>query len=278
MKFNIKAIAAAVALVATGAAHADLTSAANGNSSFALVAFNTTTHAYFVRDLGTNLNSFLPNNITTGSGDGGVTGNKTPEAGLNVTWAGDQSWTDWLSAQTASAVKWTVTAGDSAGTSGTSNVQRVLVAESQASTSNPNPSNTTVRTGATNVTALANLVNGTFSGTSATGTFSAAVQAAYESNNNFGAETLGSLGVSSSLYYIAATAGTLANSALVTLRGYANSLNTATLTLASNGTLTYDLQPAVTSAVPLPDSIWMMGVGLLAVGGMVRRRKAAAQA
>jgi len=45
------------------------------------------------------------------------------------------------------------------------------------------------------------------------------------------------------------------------------------VTLASNGDLTY----VAPSAVPVPAAAWLLGSGLLAMGGAIRRRKAAAQ-
>ena len=51
MKFNLKAIAAAVALVATGSANAAFQDALTaGGSSLVVVAFNAVTNAYYVRD------------------------------------------------------------------------------------------------------------------------------------------------------------------------------------------------------------------------------------
>ena len=100
MKFNMKLLAAALAMAAVGQASAapiTLGSTQGGSSLFLSVWDNTTNESY-TRNLGVNLNSFLPNSITTLPNDGNVagtpvTGNKTPEAGVNIAFAGDALFT-----------------------------------------------------------------------------------------------------------------------------------------------------------------------------------------
>jgi len=277
MKLNFKAIAVAAAMVAATSAHADLTTGAGGNSSLALVAFNTGTNAYYLRDLGTTLNGFLPNSITTAAGDGAATGTKTPEAGLNQSWADTNgTFATWYGAQTASDVRWTVLAQDgtgSAGTTGINGVQRSLVAFSQTPT--VTPTNAGVRLAAGNAFG----VSGFASITMGYDTTGATVLYDLLNNEGYGANTLSSVGGTSSLWYYRATAGTLAGSTAAIATQFANSLNSATISLASNGTLTYDLAAAApVSAVPLPASVWMMGAGLAGMGAFMRRRAAAAKA
>jgi len=268
MKFNFKAIAVAAALVAATSAHADLTSGNNGNSSLALVAFNAQSNAFYLRDLGTTLNGFLPNSITTGSGDGAVTGNKTPENGFSQSWADTNgTFASWYSSQNAADVRWTVLAQDGTGTSGANNVQRSLVALSQAPTAAP--TNAGVRLAAGNAVGVSGFSSLVF-GYDTTG---ATVLPDLLTNEGYGANTLSFVGGSSSLWYYRATTGTLAQSTLAIGKQFANSQNNATISLTSNGTLTYDLAPV--SAVPVPASAWLMGSGLIALAGVVRRRKAA---
>ena len=81
------------------------------------------------------------------------------------------------------------------------------------------------------------------------------------------------LGSSASLFYASQGDGTAGASQVIR---YGNAGNFATLTLAANGDLTYSLAPEAVAAVPLPAAAWLMGAGLMAMGGMVRRRKAAA--
>lgn len=283
MKFNLKMIAAAAAMVAVSSAHADLAgnNAAGTGSSFALLAFNTTTGSYYVRDLGYTLNSFLPNSVTTSALDGGVTGTQTPEAGNTITWAAG-TFSSWLAGQTSGAIAWTVAAGDNLTAGGATNQARALVALSAAPA--VTVTNTLVRGAVTNangVGGLANTNNGAANANDSSTTWydktGATVLGSFLNNNGFGTGTLNSLNTAASLFYYATTAATGASTTAANVSSFSNSLNTATLTLASSGVLTYDLQPAV-SAVPLPAAAWLMGSGLVGLAGMFRRRKAAAAA
>jgi hypothetical protein len=80
----------------------------------------------------------------------------------------------------------------------------------------------------------------------------------------------------SALYYLTTTTQSGNTSDPATVNTFSNALNVATLTLASSGVLTYDLQAI--PAVPVPPSLWLMGTGLAAMGAFMRRRRAATQA
>ena len=271
MKLKLKLIAAAAVMAAASGAQADLVTSQTGNSSLALLAFNVVTNAYYVRDLGFTLNSFLPNSVTTGALDGAVTGTQTPEAGLNIVF-GAGTFASWLGTQNQADIRWTVAAGDGVAAAG--NLSRALVAFGSAPTTAA--TNTSVRTAVAAPNGVSGLAsqNPTF-GYDTTG---ATVLPSFLSNNSFGASTLSLLGSAANLFYYTTTAGTGASSTAANFVGFSNSLNTATLTLASNGVLTYDLQAAAVSAVPVPAAAWLLGSGLLSIGGMIRRRKAAAAA
>jgi len=274
MKLKLKLIAAAAVMAAASGSQAALITAATGNSSLALVAFNVVTNSYYVRDLGFTLNSFLPNAITTASGDGAVTGDKTPEAGFNTTFGGAGQFVSWLGTQNQADIRWTVAAGD-AQVAATNNFSRALVAFAPGSTSTA--TNTSVRNAVASAAGASGLASQNpglgFDGTGST------VLPSFLSNNSFGASTLSSLGAVASLFYYTTTSGGGNNATAANQNAFSNSLNTATLSLASNGVLTYDLQAAAApSAVPVPAAAWLLGSGLLGIGGMIRRRKAPAAA
>lgn len=271
LKLRALAIAAAMATVA-GAAHADLTPAPAGNSSFAMVAFNVVTNSYYVRDLGYTLNTFLPSSITTLAGDGGVTGDKTPEFGANITFSSDANWSSWIAGQNLADIRWTVAAGDAASANASQGVARALVALS--TTPSVTITNNVVRgsvASSSGVSGLAGQNNPM--GASTTG---ATVIPSVLSNNGFGAETLSLLDTASSLFYYVATASTGASTTAAIATQFGNSAGFATLTLTAAGLLTYALAPASVGAVPLPAAAWLMATGLLGIGSRVRRRQQAA--
>ena len=109
---------------------------------------------------------------------------------------------------------------------------------------------------------------------SKTGTDAAA---AWANNFGLGGAGLAAVGESASLFYFTRTAATGATSTLANGGRYGNGTDFASVTLASNGDFSYTLA-APPSAVPLPAAAWLMGAGLVALGGAARRRKAAAQA
>jgi hypothetical protein len=272
MKLNLKAIAAAAALLAAGtSANAAIQSGADG--SLILAAYNQVTKSYYIRDTGFTINSFLPSDVTTAPGDGGVVGNKTPEAGLTLDktntpgFASDATFASWISGQTLSDIRWTLFATDNSSAAGTNNVSRFIVASSSTT---PVVTNNTVSNTGTISNGYVG-ING-----SATG---ATAASQLESNLGVGSSTLSTLDTASSLFYFARTVGTLANSTVVPNNGgYNNSLFAATITLESDGDLVYSLASAqAPSEVPLPAAAWLLGSGLLGLGA-ARRRKAAKQA
>jgi hypothetical protein len=279
MKFNLKMIAAAVAMVsAAGAAHADLAAPTTGNGSLALFAFNTVTRDYYIRDLGFLMNDFLPSSVTSLSGNGGGTGTRTPEAGLllnagNTPNFADASFSAWLAGQNTADIRWAVSGGDSTGTSTATNVPRAIT--SSAVDLNPTNQLMTSYSSSGNAGGLSTLFNGNGATLSITGPGAAA---AFDTNFGLGGATLASLDQSVGLFYFARTAGTSANATPATKVQYGNTTGYATVTLEADGDFVYSLAGAPVSAVPIPAAAWLLGSGLIGLGGMVRRRKAAAQA
>lgn len=276
MKFNLKMIAAAVALASmAGAAQADITTQGQ-SGSLVLTVFNTTTNAYYMRDLGFTLSTFLPTGALNSVGLTGssIVGDKTPTAGLtlnagNTTNFADASFSTWYGAQTAADVKWFVNAVDSISSTATG-VSRII-------TSSVNTAQTVANGQLSNFVSTSNAggLDAFFNpGTlSITGT-----NAAPEWAENFGlgGAGLAAVGESASLFYFTRTAPTGSTSVSANGGRYGNEAGFASLNLAANGDFSYTL--AAPSAVPLPAAVWLMGAGLVALGGAARRRKAATQA
>lgn len=279
MNFNLKMIAIASAMVSmAGAAHADLQAPGSNNGSLTLVAFNTATNAYYMRDTGFLLNSFLPTGVTTLAGDGSVSGNRTPEAGLtldktNTASFADASFSSWLSGQTLTDVKWFLNATDSVTNSGALTQRRFLTSSiNGAETATNGQVDNFVGTGSAGGLATQ---FGT-GGLSVTGT---GAPSGWGSNFGLGADGLASIGDSANLFYFVRAAYTGGSANAATTTKFGNSANFATVTLAANGDFTYQLAAAeAPAAVPVPAAVWLLGSGLMALGGAARRRKAAAQA
>ncbi|HSV71757.1 MAG TPA: VPLPA-CTERM sorting domain-containing protein [Methylibium sp.] len=281
MKLNLKAIAAVAALVATTGAHADFLSGATGNSSVGVLAWNTTTNSYYLRNLGYTLNTFLPTNGAplTGTGEAGATFDKTPEAGLlldsasNVNFGTDANFSSWISAQSASDVRWVFFAGDSQGTTTNVNTARTIVSINESG-SFVQPSVGSISNGAIAI----NGYGSTFAGISATGTLSTAQ--ALSANGSFinqAGLTTALDGTANLFYFSRINAGTGSSAPGQNLQ-FGNSLHYAQLTLESDGDFVYSLAAAdAPSAVPVPAAAWLMGSGLMAMAGIARRRKAAKQ-
>ena len=283
MKLKLKLVATAAALASlAGGAQADLTAGGQTeNGSFSLVAFNTVTRDWYIRDLGLFINTFLPTGITTTAADGGgvaAVGDKTPEAGLTINGSvqsnfSDPSFATWFGAQLATDVRWMVGAYDQISNSLLGSQRRAIVSSKNPTENFFNANlDSFVTTG--NYGGLSVLFNpATLSNT---GTLLAS-QANTGFNGGLDLTTLGSVGDSQSLFYAVRTAFTLSSSTPANVTRFGNSSEFAAITLAANGELTYALAAAqVAAPVPLPAAAWLMGVGLIGIGGMVRRRRAAA--
>ena len=282
MKFNLKMIAVAAAMVSAGVANAAPTTGGN-NGSLVIAAYNTVSLAYYIRDTGLLLNSFLPNSVTTLSGDGAVTGDKTPAAGLTLTKAsagysnfGDASFSSWLTGQTQSDIRWFVSAVDNNGTATSSNVKRFITSSKNASETATN-GNLDGYIASANAGGIGTLYESGSNGASvSTGATLDSAAAAWGSNFGLftsGEDSHGQLGSAISLFYFARSAGTSATTTAATGTRFGNGPSSfATVTLAANGDFTYALAPV--SAVPVPAAAWLFGSGLLSLGAFVRRRTA----
>lgn len=273
MRLKLKLIAAAAALASlAGGAQADITNPGSGNGSFVLVAFDTVNRNWYMRDTGFFFNTFLPDQVTLLSGEGGVTGNKTPEAGLtldknNTPTFADASFATWLGQQTASNVRWFVSAVDDVGSSAASNLKRLITSSANASqTSSNGQVDNYINSG--NAGGLGTFFNP--GGFTKTGDSAAP---AWDLNFGLGADGLATLDQTVNLFYFGRAQGTGGTANPANGGAYKNSLNTATIKFESDGDLIYSLDPAAGNPIPLPAAAWMLGAGLLGIGGFIRRRR-----
>jgi hypothetical protein len=280
MKLNLKMIAVAAAMVASGVSNAAFVpgSSGTGNSTLGLLVWNTGTSAYYMRDLGYTLNTFLPTGgaSITGTGETGATFDKTPAAGLVINgtnkaeFAADAAFGSWITGQTLTDIKWLVMASDTLGSASGVNTAREVVSFAQGSTF------TNVSVGA--ITTGAGAMNGQFASgnISVTGTLSPAQLNSANGSfiNQAGKAT--TLGGNADLYYFTRNNAGTGTAATGLNQQYANATGAAVLTLSTSGDLSYTLAGA--SAVPVPAAVWLLGSGLMALGAAARRRKAASQA
>ena len=281
MNLKLNAVIGILVVGAAGQASAAITlGQAQGGSSLVLSVWDYTTNESYTRNLGPNLNGFLPTGLTTLPNDGNavgtaVNGDKSPEAGLVVSFSGDALYTATFGNNDPANINWNIVAFDSVASIG-GGLSRILT------TANSAPRTTNAGIGIITFgidNYLRSMIDNTTIGN--VGVNSAAwtdpTVAAFAGNPGFG-DTLngGNLSTSTtgysnslSFYYLARTQVSGVNSTLATQRLFANSLNTAAWTLAANGTATYALAP-----IPEPAALWMLGAGLLGVLGVVRRRQA----
>lgn len=282
MKFNLKMIAAAAALASmAGAANADIVTQGQ-SGSLVLTALNTVTNSFYMRDLGFTLSTFLPTGAANSVGFTGsaIVGDKTPTAGLTLNAAntanfGDAAFSTWYGAQTSADVKWFVNAVDSISSASTGVSRLITSSINTAQTaSNGQVTNFVSSANAGGLDAFFNPATPNAALLSVTGT---TTNAEWANNFGLGGNGLAAVGESASLFYFTRSVATGSTSVSANGGPYGNGTNFASVLLASNGDFSYTLAAPV-SAVPLPAAAWLMGAGLVALGGAARRRKAAAQA
>src|SRR5262249_34178407 len=88
MKSKLTLVVTAAAVASALAAPARALTVPGRNGSLFLAVWDVSGRSY-VRDLGLTLNDFLPTGTTIAAADGGGVGDKTPAAGLHLTFAAD---------------------------------------------------------------------------------------------------------------------------------------------------------------------------------------------
>lgn len=278
MKLKFKALAAAAVMVVAGHASAALSDTFVQDGTLFLSVYDTVTNNSYTRDLGVSLNSFLPaGSLVSAAG--------TTLGSSFANFAGSGNFTSLFTGATASNIRWNIIGVDSTQGDGLNNGQRVVTTYSNASPAFA-PDNGGIRNAAGTSTQVSGelLANSgvDFSGTPADGAFAGQALASYGGKsfqnvldgtgglgffvNNFGAAQ----------FWFAGTGTDAAgNAAAATVKTrFGNSANFATFTLDTGGNVTYALA-AAPAAVPIPAAAWLMGSGLLGLGGFIRRRKAA---
>jgi hypothetical protein len=268
MKFQLKALAAALALVAVAVpAQAAVDTNASGNGSFILTVLDKVANVSATFDLGKNYFDF--NQSAAAGAVSSVT-----DSGTSFSWDLNSSnyssaWTSFLSVANLANTTYAITAGDNNGFGSTAAGSRGYIT-----------TYVSAGTGTTTnlLTALANMdlyvantgvVAGSTLNSAADGAaFTTPATGYYAANKNFGTGvvTVGAIGTSLG---VAQTLSTAANLSQATTNIFGNG---AQFTLATNGALSYTTNPIVTAPVPEADTWAMMMVGLGLMGFMARRR------
>lgn len=275
MKLKLKMLAAAATMAIAGQASAALSDTFVTDGTLFLTVWDVTTNKSYTRDLGVSISGFLPGGaLTAEAGNTTVFGNLASSTLFSTHFFG----------ATASNLRWTVIGVDSVESDG--NGARVV----SAFGSTPSFLNGAVRGMASNSVQFAGeLINN--SGVDFTGLpneFASTGVGSTEGGGPGWGPTLGGAsgnnhagtGFGTAQFWYAATTTTDGSGDPLTANStrFGNSQFFSTFALAADGVLTYSLQAAALTAVPLPAAAWLMGAGLLGLGGAARRRKAAAAA
>jgi len=271
MNFTLKALVAAVALVAAGSANAAYHSAATGNSDLVLYVADTSTKASFAIDL------TLQNAAFTDIGVQSVTG-----ASVFSVLGTNTAWTNFLKASSTATTVWAVVGADSKDTTGDTTVAGDINAVVTANTAadlvgagSGNINNTSLLkvTQSADTKYATKLGAGSYTDVSSTG----AVTATNGYFSNVGQnlqttamfDTSNSLANSSTGFYLLTGNGTATSISV-------NQIGTFALTFngASGASLSYTALPVVAS-VPESDTYAMLLAGLGVMGFVARRRLAA---
>jgi hypothetical protein len=293
LKSKLTMLAGGIALALAGPTHAAFSFPNTGNSSLVLNVWDIVTNESYNRQLGVRLNDFLPNSVPI-TDDNPAAGNKTPNSPYLLVdkttfslFGGDTLFNTLFGNNTASNIRWSITATDQNtfdGPGGTG-VSRVMTTTQVGST--PNASNGQTRVGSQQMElhlqaavglSSADSVQGPTSGNGFNGDTSWGPDfgGAFVGLNN-AAIGFGSL-LNAVLFRETEPDGTVGTAAVRNIYVAADGTR-YTFTLESDGDVVYCGGTACpTGVIPIPAAAWLFGSGLLGLAGVARRRTAAAAA
>ena len=275
MKFQLKALVAALALVAAVPASAAIDNAVTGNSSFVLTVWDTAANISASFDLGKNYSDFsiAP---TASFANSGVN-----NAGTAFSWnltSGDYAaaWSNFTSLADEANASWVVTAADNLGAAAGS--MGFITTYTGAPLANLGSTALVTATGNFNsfLNALpftngiqnhSAVLNGANTASSGSAAYPLPLYNA-DRINLIGPVTVGKVGTSLGLIQtVTRTSSTVSNNI------YSNENGISTFTLTSNGQLAYAAAAAV-APVPEPETYAMLLAGLGFMGFVARRKQA----
>lgn len=284
MQTKLTALAGALALAGfTGGAHAAIDPGLTGNGELYLAVWDSIGQTSYTRDLGVYMDDFLDDEAFGSNG-------LVTAAGYTQTWANDAVWATWISgmsdAQKAGLV-WDVTASDTAGTTAANQLRFLSTSANDVEGNNTfKPANQQISqfiNVAQNYTSAANNLTPAPGNVDYAADVSSIATAAdgfaYFNANNRGSDwgtaaapftSTGLIGSAMNFFYI--TRSGTNNLAKGLVLAYDNAYGRATFSLGANGDLVY------MAPVPEAETWALLGLGLIGVGALARRRGRALQA
>ena len=278
MKFQLKALAAALALAVTLPAHAAIDKAVTGNGSLILTLLDRVGTISATFDLGKNYSDFTvaPNVAANTAVNGGFLTSNVDAAGTSFSWnltQGDyaSAWTSFLSVGTLGNTTWGVVAGDvtGSGAGGRGYISTLAGTGTPISTSAVSTDVGQFDVYLTQANIEGNhqaVANGASTAIAGQGYAGAAIIAADGSLFGKGPISMGAVGADLGVIQVS-TAG----SSLTPANQYTFA-NNAHFNLSSTGLLTYST--TAVAAVPEADTWAMMFMGLGLMGFIARRKQA----
>lgn len=285
MNLKLKVAAAAVGL-ALGAQAQAITLPGTGNGELFLTVWDPVRQVSYSRGLDVLMNDFLPSQVNPNPETGAPAGTRTPEAGVNLSFAGDSLFNSTFATSMSSNIRWNIAAADNAPISGANRTRALVTGQLGYDLGTPY-TNAGVTATAGAVQAFASALNNNWGCGGATDScatvagvgpvpgdlgFGGDVQWGERLNNTLPSDWVSyGTGFGSSLgFFYFRNNGTGALGA--TELAFANSANTATWTLEADGDVVYSLAAVPIGEIPEPSTYALMLAGLLGLGAIARRR------